>query len=1544
MSLGESHDDELDDIAIIGMACRFPGAPNVDSFWNNLRNGVESIKFFSDEEVMAAGVTAERLREPGYVKAGGVIDDIDKFDAAFFGVSPKEAKYIDPQHRLFLECTWTAMEAAGYGPGSHPRATGVYAAANLSNYLLFNILPTMGTASNINLQILMGNDKDYLATYVSYKLDLRGPSIAVQTACSSSLVAVHLACQGLIDGQCDMAIAGGVSLNLPEHAGYSTADAVILSPDGHCRAFDAEAHGTVPGDGVGVVVLKRLADALADGDTIHAVVRGTASNNDGSAKVGFTAPSVDGQAAVIAEALAMARATPESISYIEAHGTGTALGDMVEIAALTQVYGKRGDKPPHCALGAVKANIGHLWTAAGIAGFIKTVLLLKHRTFVPSLHFRAAHPQSALALSRFYVNTILRPWDNNQSVCRAGVSAFGIGGTNAHAILQEAPPVATSPRAVERGEHVLVLSAKSEALLKTLGQRYQDFLTNAPGVSIGDLCYTASVGRTHHVHRLAICAADLPMLQVQLRAFLDGQSEVCWQTGRALEASTRRLVFVCSGVQPPPSAMLADLIEREPVFRRAWERCEDGLRRLSDASPSSCLSLDDDPRYASLRACATNIALAELWRSWGVQPDAVLGLGLGEYAASMIAGTLSIEDAMFLAASHAQIMEDHAGDSAHASSATPRLDAVRRSAAALVHSEPRISWISSVSAQPVASSALINGAYWTHLWASSRDETQVMSALPTLGYRIVIELEDRRRGSTALAASMTRVDGLWCTALSSEEGGQATTSQALAALYVRGVSINWRAYDATYQRRRVPLPTYPFERVRHWVKPPATRGRQALAEEDKPIHPLLGRRLRSALSSRQYESVGDPDQMAASLAGELPKDADVLGVALAEIMLAAACVTVVSKSVMLHDIILHGHREVTGTPLLQTIVTSEFSAIAIEIYAATMGGAENETCWRRLAQARATIFERPEVSSLADPELEAARDRCNQVRSGSAIHERWQAGSQVWQGSDEWLVRYAGKKEVTHLDLGALAMMLCLPGDVDGGFAVRPVRIEGLRLTRSQQNLTAADDNLWIHLRRHKDDAAIFDLRCFDAGGAITLELLAIHQGQVSGIIPAQITQPAQPSLHEHLLDMPEAQRTAHISLYLRAQIARTVGVAEEEVPLNESVSALGVDSFSFMEIANAVRRDLGIELTPGDYYEYASLAAMAAVLMERLQLTDTTVSSTGLMEGQHRIVGAISVPTLPLKALSTVTASAIYTPSLVRIQPKGYLTPLFCLHPSGGQVFAYHPLIEALGSARPIYGIQSRALNDYRLEHASLDDMAADYAEVMRRQHREGPYHILGWSMGGRLALSIARLLEQSGEVVGFVGLWDSRVPTPDFAADLEEPVPGITMAYGGAMLTAIESLTPADRKAMRETLKNASPDERLQRMILWSQERSVLPADIPFNLLFQQAALVDQHVALLDAQTPSIVRSDLYVWWARAVMQRWPPTDWTAYTRGEVFTHIVEGDHFSMVRPPNIHTLTQQLKGALERVEQGFKSIATVQASAANGVLMAPIHDGSL
>ncbi|RMF30773.1 MAG: polyketide synthase, partial [Chloroflexi bacterium] len=429
MSVSESPvSPESPEIAIIGMAGRFPGARNLDEFWQNLRDGVESITFFTDEEAIAAGVDPALVKNPHYVKANGVLEDVELFDAAFFGFNPREAEIMDPQHRLFLECAWEALENAGYDPETFDGLIGVYAGASLSTYLLFHLLPNREVVESVHSdQIAIGNGRDYLPTRVSYKLNLRGPSVNVQTACSTSLVAVHLACQALLNYECDIALAGGVSVDVPQKRGYLYLEGGISSPDGHCRAFDARAQGTVGGNGVGIVVLKRLEDALADGDTIHAVIKGSAINNDGSLKVGYTAPSVEGQAEVIATAQALAGVDPETITYIEAHGTGTALGDPIEIAALTQVFRAGTQARGFCAIGSVKTNIGHLDAAAGVAGLIKTVLALKHRMIPPSLNFERPNPQIDFEHSPFYVNTRLREWEPPAEGIprRAGVSSFG---------------------------------------------------------------------------------------------------------------------------------------------------------------------------------------------------------------------------------------------------------------------------------------------------------------------------------------------------------------------------------------------------------------------------------------------------------------------------------------------------------------------------------------------------------------------------------------------------------------------------------------------------------------------------------------------------------------------------------------------------------------------------------------------------------------------------------------------------------------------------------------------------------------------------------------------------------------------------------------------------------------------------------------------------------------------------------------------------------------------------------------------------------------
>ena len=427
------------------MAGRFPGARNIDEFWRNLRDGVESVSFFTHEELARRGRGLRPVERPDYVNANAVLDDVEMFDASFFGFTPREAEITDPQHRLFLECALEVVESAGYEPGSYKGRIGVYAGAGLSTYLFNNLGPNRELIRSVtDFQILMGNNKDYVPTRVSYKLNLKGPSVNINTACSTSLVAVHIACQSLLDYHCDMALAGGVGIQVPQKQGYLYQEGGIASPDGHCRAFDARAQGTVSGSGVGIVLLKRLEDALADGDRIRAIIRGSAINNDGSAKVGYTAPSVEGQAEVIAEAQAAAGIEPDTINYIEAHGTGTALGDPIEIAALTRVFRARTQKKGFCAIGSVKTNFGHLDEAAGVAGLIKTVLALENKKIPPSLHFEQPNPKADFANSPFVVNTRLSEWKTNGNPRRAGVSSFGIGGTNAHVVLEEAPEIAPS--------------------------------------------------------------------------------------------------------------------------------------------------------------------------------------------------------------------------------------------------------------------------------------------------------------------------------------------------------------------------------------------------------------------------------------------------------------------------------------------------------------------------------------------------------------------------------------------------------------------------------------------------------------------------------------------------------------------------------------------------------------------------------------------------------------------------------------------------------------------------------------------------------------------------------------------------------------------------------------------------------------------------------------------------------------------------------------------------------------------------------------------
>lgn len=912
------------DIAIIGLSCRMPGAASADEFWKNLCQGVESIRTFSDRELIAAGVDPSLVANPDYVKAAPVLRDVEMFDAGFFGYSPKDATLMDPQQRLFLEVCWEAFENAGYDPTDYPGKVGVIASAGgiVSTYLIAKIghpdFPGQ-TASTAHIN----NERDFLSTRVSFKLNLKGPSYTLQSACSSSLVAVHQACQNLRFDECDVMLAGGSSVRVPQVEGYIAEKRNIYSLDGHSRPFDASGQGTIFGSGVGAVLLKPLDKAIADRDTIIAVIKGTAINNDGSAKISFTAPSLGQQSRAAADALELAGVSADSVGYVECHSTGTTVGDPLEIEALTTAFRKDTARKQYCPVGSVKANIGHPEQASGVAALIKTALMLQHRQIPPSINYQTPNPRIDFAASPFYVNTELRDFSRGETLRRAGVNSLGIGGTNAFAVLEEAPPPSQpDTRSADAHPHLVTLSAKSAEALMARVQQLLDWLNDHPDVPIGDLCYTTNVSRSQFAFRFAARAPSVTELKAQLAAWLQKARDDASLLRRTSHAP---IAFMFSGQGPQQAGMGAELYRTYSVFRNAMDLC-DALARpfLEKGLLDVVFARDGDETlvnrtdYTQPALFAVEYALTELVKSWGITPDALIGHSLGEIAASCAADVFSLEDAMRLVIARGALMhrvpsggamaaiwagesairtlidriapditvaamngplntvvsgdrdalklllaeldrqeikyrELHISNGFHSPRTEPILDEFEAVAGELTHKPPRLPVISNLTGEVMT--AAPDRIYWRRHLREPVRFGDGMLALGKLECRTFLEL-----GPHPVLLPLAQVclgekakTAAWAVALHRQRPDIDAITEMLIAMYLAGSKINWTAVHADCPWRRIPLPTYPFQRQRYWIEDTAVRAAPAPAPVLERAHPLVGACIESTPKEIRYQ-------------------------------------------------------------------------------------------------------------------------------------------------------------------------------------------------------------------------------------------------------------------------------------------------------------------------------------------------------------------------------------------------------------------------------------------------------------------------------------------------------------------------------------------------------------------------------------------------------------------------------------------------------------------------------------------------------------------
>lgn len=840
-----------DPIAIVGMGCRFPGADGLDDFWMLLRNGIDAIS-----EIPRTRWDIDALYDPipgttGKMSTrwGGFLPAIDQFDPHFFGISPREAASMDPQQRLLLEVAWEALENAGQPPDQLAGTrTGVFVGIGGFDYsnLIINYKDHLQV---INAYLGTGNAHSIAANRISYLLDLRGPSLAVDTACSSSLVAIHMACESLRGAQSDLVIAGAVNLIMSPEVTIAFSHARMMAADGRCKTFDAKADGYVRAEGCGVVILKRLSDAIRDRDNILGLIRGSAVNQDGRT-AGIAAPNASAQQGVIREALSQAGVAPSELTYFEAHGTGTSIGDPIEVEAIKNVLGKAAPDGLPCLLGSVKANVGHMENASGMASLGKVLMCLQHNEIPGQLHFRKLNPRISLEGTRMLIPSARQSWPAAERRI-AGISSFGFGGTNAHMVVEEAPPRIRTEGLLQRPWHILALSARTESALKALAGRFENYLAQNPEDNIADICFTANAGRSHFARRVAIIGENKEQLRKSLSAFAAGHADphvVSELTaGHSMKKDGKRTAFLF-GAETSGACGAHLLYATQPLFRAAMDRCSQFLGLHQYEPLLAALTAEQNiSERRDVALFALEFALAELWKSWGIEPDAVLGAGVGEFAAAVISGVISCEDALKLIVERARILRLAPDDD----ELNRMLDEFEATASKIRFLAPRIPFVSGLSGNALAEGEVPGPAYWRlHVLQDAHLE-DAMETLRGKGYEHFIELSSSVQFSEMNSNGGAHRKATFLPSLETDRGGWQTMLSSLASLYAQGANVDWKSFDKPYESLKIALPTYPFERERCWENAPNS---SIQLKPSKRFHALLGERVNSALPMAQFQS------------------------------------------------------------------------------------------------------------------------------------------------------------------------------------------------------------------------------------------------------------------------------------------------------------------------------------------------------------------------------------------------------------------------------------------------------------------------------------------------------------------------------------------------------------------------------------------------------------------------------------------------------------------------------------------------------------------